>query len=90
MPQPKRRYALRVLGQPDHSAPSGVSYTDMTSGLAKIEEMCEFFKHRGDCHHSYEAATVLQRLIELFRPEFEARIPSPVASTEPAEALVPA
>jgi NADH-quinone oxidoreductase subunit F len=90
MPQPKRRYALRVLGQPDHSAPSGVSYTDMTSGLAKIEEMCEFFKHRGDCHHSYEAATVLQRLIELFRPEFEARIPSPAAPAEVAEALVPA
>lgn len=88
MPQPKRRYTLRILGQADATTPSGVSYTDMTSGLAKIEELCEFYKHRGDCAHSTEAATVIQRLVQLFRPEFEALAPKPaVAVAEAAPAL---
>jgi len=90
LPQPKRRYALRVLGQADLSAPSGISYTDMTTGLAKIEEMCEFFKHRGDCHHSTEAARVIQRLIELFRPEFEAHMARPAETVAAAGELVSA
>jgi NADH:ubiquinone oxidoreductase subunit F (NADH-binding) len=86
MPMPKRRYALRILGQADPAAPTGVSYTDMTTGLAKIEEFCEFYKYRGDCHHSTEAASVIQRLIALFRPEFEARLaPAPVAAEEALE-----
>jgi NADH-quinone oxidoreductase subunit F len=89
MPEPKRRYALKVLGQKDPNIPAGISYTDMTrgQGVAKIEEFCEFFKHRGDCHHSVEAATVLQRVIELYRTEFEACTapkpsPVPMPSTE--------
>jgi NADH-quinone oxidoreductase subunit F len=91
MPAPKRRYALRVLGQADFSTPAGISYTDMTSGLAKIEEFCEFYKYRGDCHHSTEAASVIQRLIALFRPEFEARLaPDSEGARIPAAVAVPA
>ena len=51
----------------------------------------EFFKYRGECHHSTEAANVLQRLVELFRSEFEARIPAPavpVVVEVPESALV--
>lgn len=83
MPAPKRRYALQILGQAPVTAPTGISYTDMTDGLAKISELCEFYKFRGDCHHSTEAASVIQRLIELFRPEFEERAnPSAASYTE--------
>jgi NADH:ubiquinone oxidoreductase subunit F (NADH-binding) len=74
MPQSKRRYTLTVLGQSSSTAPLGISYTDMTSGLAKIEELCEFYKYRGDCHHSTASASVIQRLITLFRDEFEQRM----------------
>jgi NADH-quinone oxidoreductase subunit F len=92
MPEPKRRYTLKVLGQNDPGAPTGISYTDMTrgQGIAKIEEFCEFFKHRGDCHHSVEAATVLQRVIDLYRAEFEARVAADTASAAPRSIQVPA
>jgi NADH-quinone oxidoreductase subunit F len=92
MPEPRRRYTLKVLGQNDPGAPSGISYTDMTrgQGIAKIEEFCEFFKHRGDCHHSVEAATVLQRVIELFRADFDARIVPAAAPAAPRSIPVPA
>jgi NADH-quinone oxidoreductase subunit F len=87
VPTPKRRYALKIFGQKDPDAPSGISYTDMTSGLAKIVELCEFYKYRGDCHHSTEAASVIQRIIELFRPEFEARL-APAAAEQAMPANV--
>jgi NADH:ubiquinone oxidoreductase subunit F (NADH-binding) len=56
----------------------------MSSGLGKIEELCGFYKHRGDCHHSTEAAAVIQRLIELFRPEFEQRMGAFAVARNPA------
>lgn|GEM_PF-580546 len=49
----------------------GISYTDSTKGLDKILTLCEFFKYRGDCHHSTEAATALISLIKAFPEEFE-------------------
>ncbi len=55
-----------------NSIPAGISYTDDLRGLDKIAGICEFFKHRGDCHFSVEAATALQTLLHLFRDEFEA------------------
>jgi NADH-quinone oxidoreductase subunit F len=49
----------------------GISYTDSARGLDKILTLCEFFKYRGDCHHSTEAATALISLIKAFPEEFE-------------------
>lgn len=89
IPTPKRRYALKILGQSEPTAPTGISYTDMTSGLGKIVELCEFFRYRGDCHHSVAAANVLLRLLDLFRPEFEARVPAPAAQEVGAHAPQP-
>ena len=49
----------------------GISYTDTVTGVEKIVHLCEFFKHRGDCHHSYESAVAIQSLVKNFRSEFE-------------------
>lgn len=49
----------------------GISYTDSAKGLDKILDLCEFFKYRGDCHHSIEAANTLISLVKTFRNEFE-------------------
>lgn len=49
----------------------GISYTDSVKGLDKILHLCEFFKYRGDCHHSVEAANTLISLVTTFRAEFE-------------------
>lgn len=49
----------------------GISYTDSAKGLDKILTLCEFFKYRGDCHHSVESATTLISLIKAFPEEFE-------------------
>lgn len=72
MPPTKRRVSLRVVNAPS-TAPSDISYTHWSEGLDKIDVLCQFYKHRGDCHHSHEAASVIQSLLERFRPEFEAR-----------------
>jgi NADH-quinone oxidoreductase subunit F len=58
--------SLKVLNNP-----TGVGYTDNVQGLDKIRQLCEFYKYRGDCHHSMEAANSIQRLLELFPSEFE-------------------
>lgn len=49
----------------------GISYTDSVKGLDKILQLCEFFRYRGDCHHSVEAANTLISLVRTFRVEFE-------------------
>jgi NADH-quinone oxidoreductase subunit F len=49
----------------------GISYTDSAKGLDKVLTLCEFFKYRGDCHHSVESATTLISLIKAFPEEFE-------------------
>ncbi len=67
LPASPRNRALTVL----NSAPAGVSYTDTAQGLDKLRHLCEFYKYRGDCHHSTEAATSIQSLLALFPEEFE-------------------
>jgi len=67
MPASKRHPQLTVL----NNTPRGISYTDTVKGLDKITHLCEFFKHRGDCHHSNEAATTLISLVSKFKGEFE-------------------
>jgi len=49
----------------------GASYTDTVKGLDKIRQLCELFKHMGDCHHITEAASSIQQLLALFPAEFE-------------------
>lgn len=61
--------SLRVLNNPGPVVP--VSYTDTVHGLDKIRHLCQFYKYRGDCHHSTEAASSIQRLLDLFPHEFE-------------------
>ncbi|HLJ87239.1 MAG TPA: NADH-ubiquinone oxidoreductase-F iron-sulfur binding region domain-containing protein [Candidatus Angelobacter sp.] len=51
--------------------PGGIRYTDHVEGLDKIRHLCEFYKYRGDCHHSTESANSIQRLLDLFPAEFE-------------------
>ena len=51
--------------------PAGISYTDTATGLDKIRHLAEFFKYRGDCRHSTEAASSIQSLLALFTREFE-------------------
>ena len=48
----------------------GISYTDSAQGLDKISLLCEFFKYRGDCHHSTEAAGSVMSLLNAFPEEF--------------------
>lgn len=54
--------------------PSGISYTDTVKGMDKISHLCTFFKYRGDCHHTTEAASSLISLLSVFRKEFEDHI----------------
>ena len=68
LPETKRVRSLNVI-QPM----GGISYTDTVEPSDKIPHLCEFFKYRGDCHHSYEAATSIQTLYNKFRTEFEDR-----------------
>ena len=68
LPVSKRSMLPPIL----NDAPAGISYTDDVQGLDKIISMCEFFKHRGDCHFSVEAATSIQTMTSIFREEFEA------------------
>ncbi|HEX8686596.1 MAG TPA: NADH-ubiquinone oxidoreductase-F iron-sulfur binding region domain-containing protein, partial [Pyrinomonadaceae bacterium] len=67
LPASPRNRELTVL----NSAPAGVSYTDTARGLDKLRHLCEFYKYRGDCHHSTEAAKSIQSLLSLFPDEFE-------------------
>jgi NADH-quinone oxidoreductase subunit F len=67
MPPSKRHPQLTVL----NNTPRGISYTDTVKGLDKITHLCEFFKYRGDCNHSNEAATTLISLVSKFRREFD-------------------
>jgi NADH-quinone oxidoreductase subunit F len=62
-PQPQ----LTILNNVAH----GMSYTDQVKGLDKISYLCEFFKYRGDCHHSTAAAGSILSLIAGFPLEFE-------------------
>jgi NADH-quinone oxidoreductase subunit F len=67
LPASPRNRELTVL----NSAPAGISYTDTASGLDKIRHLCEFYKYRGDCHHSTEAASSIQSILSLFPADFE-------------------
>jgi len=67
LPASPRKRMLTVI----NSAPAGVSYTDTARGLDKIRHLCEFYKYRGDCHHSTEAANSIQSLLSQFADEFE-------------------
>ena len=71
--QPSKRVsALPILGNgAAGNGAAGISYTDNLQGLDKIAGLCEFFKHRGDCHFSVEAARMLQQFLAVFREEFE-------------------
>jgi len=68
LPQSLRKRTLNVL---NNNQVGGVSYTDTVEGLEKIRHLCEFYKYRGDCHHSTEAANSIQSLLKLFKNEFE-------------------
>ncbi len=68
LPETKRVRSLNVI-QPM----GGISYTDTVEASDKIPHLCEFFKYRGDCHHSYEAASSIQTLYNKFRTEFDSR-----------------
>lgn len=70
LPQSLRKRTLNVISNPV----AGVSYTDTTEGLDKVRHLCEFYKYRGDCHHSTEAANSIQGLLKRFRNEFEDHI----------------
>ncbi|HWC77494.1 MAG TPA: NADH-ubiquinone oxidoreductase-F iron-sulfur binding region domain-containing protein [Blastocatellia bacterium] len=65
-PSLRKNRTLNVI-----TMPAGVSYTDNAKGLDKIRHLAEFYKYRGDCHHSTEAASVIQSLLRLFTDEFE-------------------
>jgi NADH:ubiquinone oxidoreductase subunit F (NADH-binding) len=67
LPPSLRKRTLNVISNPM----AGVSYTDTAEGLDKIRHLAEFYKYRGDCHHSTEAANSLQTLLKLFKNEFE-------------------
>lgn len=68
LPPSLRKRTLNVIS---NTAPAGVSYTDTAEGLDKIRHLCEFYKFRGDCHHSTEAANSIQALLKRFMNEFE-------------------
>ena len=63
----RRQTELTVL----NNVPRGISYTDTVKGLDKISHLCEFFRYRGDCHHSTESANSLLSLLQVFRDEFD-------------------
>ena len=67
LPPSLRKRTLNVINNPI----AGVSYTDTAEGLDKIRHLSEFYKYRGDCHHSTEAATSIQALLKVFKNEFE-------------------
>lgn len=67
LPPSLRKRTLNVLS----NQVAGVSYTDTAQGLNKIRHLCEFYKFRGDCHHSTEAANSIQGLLKRFMTEFE-------------------
>lgn len=67
LPPSLRKRTLNVISNPM----AGVSYTDTAEGLDKIRHLSEFYKYRGDCHHSTEAANSIQTLLKLFKQEFE-------------------
>ena len=67
LPQTLRKRTLNVL----NTQVAGISYTDTVEGLEKIRHLCEFYKYRGDCHHTTEAATSIQSLLKRFKHEFE-------------------
>ena len=67
LPPSLRKRTLNVINNPM----AGVSYTDTAEGLDKIRHLSEFYKYRGDCHHSTEAANSIQALLRLFKNEFE-------------------
>ena len=75
IPPSPRTPALKVLNNSESSG--AISYTDSVRGLDKITHLCEFYKHRGDCHHSVESANSIQRLIQLFPREFEDSMKGP-------------
>ena len=52
----------------------GISYTDSARGLEKISLLCEFFKYRGDCHHSTEAAASVMSLLNAFPEDFNQHV----------------
>lgn len=66
LPSSKRTRTLNVI-QPM----GGISYTDNATGLDKITQLCEFYKHRGDCNHSKEAAVTMQSILHKFNAEFQ-------------------
>jgi NADH-quinone oxidoreductase subunit F len=68
LPPSLRKRTLNVIS----NQVAGVSYTDTAEGLDKIRHLCEFYKYRGDCHHSTEAANSIQGLLKRFINEFEA------------------
>lgn len=69
LPASKRKpqAQLTILNNVAH----GISYTDQVKGLEKISYLCEFFKYRGDCHHSTEAAGTVLSLLAAFPEEFQ-------------------
>lgn len=69
LPDTKRVRSLNVI-QPM----GGISYTDTVEVSDKIPHLCEFYKYRGDCRHSFEAASSIQSLFYKFRNEFETEI----------------
>ncbi len=66
LPPSQRKRTLNVL-----NVPAGISYTDTAKGLDKVRHLAEFFKYRGDCNHSTEAANSIQSLLSHFLDEFE-------------------
>ena len=68
----RKESPLAVLNNPTNRI-GGISYTDTVRGLDKIKILCEFFKYRGDCGYSKEAANSLQALLANFEDEFEDR-----------------
>ena len=78
LPPSLRKRTLNVISNPI----AGVSYTDTAEGLDKIRHLSEFYKYRGDCHHSTEAANSIQTLLRLFKNEFEDHRLNPVCQHE--------
>ncbi|CAM2068412.1 SLBB domain-containing protein [Sulfidibacter corallicola] len=64
--------SMRSVNRSSDMPVRGVSYTDMSKGLTKIDDFCEFFKYRGDCRFSRAAGEVVQRNLQAFRADFEA------------------
>lgn len=57
-----------------NDAVNGIRYTDRAKGLDKLTHLCEFYRHRGDCHHSAEAAGSILALMAIFPDEFNAHM----------------